>query len=111
MDRKHLIDIGIKNNFIKKKNSLIKEAQDKIQNLKKWHEYIEFNGEKYGVPTILNNIHRTDDCNGDMILINSTYEECNKCENGMWSCGRNCSYRINYYKCENCGFKTSKKQT
>ena len=41
--------------------------------MKKWEDYIEFEGIKYGLPNIVDNIHRYNNCMGH---ITREYEEC-----------------------------------
>ena len=74
-----------------------------IQSLEKWEDYIIFENNKYGIPSIYNNIHRENNCYG---VIKETYHEscrCHSCED--WGgCG---SSGTQHYKCENCEYKTS----
>lgn len=98
-------EIDLTNAIIHKYNKLIYEVTAKINNLQRWDEYIQFEGNNYGLSTkVMNNIHRENNCNGNMQIFNSIQSQCNKCENGMWSCGRDCWRMIDIYKCNKCGF-------
>jgi hypothetical protein len=48
---------------------------EKIKKLETWDSFIEFNGLKYGIPSIYENIHRENDCMG---IISKEYDLC-KC--------------------------------
>ncbi len=50
---------------IENKNKSVREVISRIKKLK-WHEYIIFNSVRYGVPYVVNGIHRENDCYGKM---------------------------------------------
>ena len=97
--------------YIQETDKLIKEIFDynaqidiiinKINLLEKWEDYIEFDGIKYGIPYIYDNIHRENDCFG--IIKEECYYKtcsCSTCEN--WSgCGKNMKPYYKY-KCLKC---------
>ena len=63
-------DVDIENDVIKKYNVVIDSIIEKIQKLKKWNEFIEFEGKCYGITCkVVNNIHRENDCFGEMVFI------------------------------------------
>ena len=97
--------IDEENIIIRQYNILINEIIGEINRLKKWNDFVEFENDKYGNNNkIINNIHRENDCNGNMLLINSTFNQCYQCEWGMWPCSGGCSSKENTYKCDKCGF-------
>ena len=83
-------------------NSKVYEIICKINLLEKWEEYISFEGTKYGIPYVYENIHRENNCLG---LITEDYSEgcsCHCCED--WG-GCSNPTRTQYYKCEKCDYK------
>jgi hypothetical protein len=83
-------------------NSKVYDIICKINLLEKWEEYILFEGTKYGIPYVYENIHRENNCLG---LITEDYYKgcsCHCCED--WG---GCSNPIGtqYYKCEKCDYK------
>lgn len=97
--------IDEENKCIKEYNSKIigkyDEAKIKYSNLK-WNEYIEFEGIRYGIPEYYDNIHRENDCNGNIILVKEGFRASCDC---MWSCqGKfSCSRsEPSTYKCVKC---------
>lgn len=109
-------DIDIKNKEIDKQNEIINKKNKEINNynnnvceiilkikkLIKWDDYIIFKGEKYGIPTVFERIHRENDCNG--LLEESFYEscKCRTCENWL---GCSSPTGTQYYKCNKCSYK------
>jgi hypothetical protein len=83
---------------IKQSNTEIDNVIKKINYLEKWDDHIEFDGKKYGIPNIYNNIHRTNDCFGKIIKDYERSCNCELCENWI-GCG---DYQ--YFSCENCDF-------
>jgi len=105
--KKIINEIDDENAIIKNYNKLVDSIIEKIQKLKGWNEFIEFEGKYYGITNkVLNNIHRENDCFGEMVFMMKKEKECKGCRDGMafngsYSCS--CySYDIN--KCKNCGF-------
>lgn len=71
---------------------------EKINKLETWDSFVEFNGLKYGIPTIYENIHRGNDCMG---TISKEYELCTCLEcTHMGSCVEPIKMII---KCSKCG--------
>lgn len=100
-------EIDTKNSIITKYNELIDSIIGKIQMLKSWDSFIEFEGKQYGIANkVINNIHMENDCFGSMIYYTEQQYECKGCRdgtvcNGSYSCS--CiKYAIN--KCSKCGF-------
>jgi len=89
--------------LIKEYNILIDNIIEKIKHLKKWNDFVEFDGIKYGLNnTVINNIHVEHDCFGEMIFINK--EEYVKLHDRPF-----CNYddtRITYlnYICSKCNY-------
>ena len=89
--------IDIKNEEIHEYNELVYNTIEKINLLEKWNDFVEFEGIKYGIDIIHNNIHRENDCFG--VIKFDHYEEC-CCSTCNWrSCG---SSGTEYVKCEKC---------
>jgi hypothetical protein len=86
-------------------NVKINEIICKINKLEKWNDFVEFEGLKYGIPKIYNNIHREDDCNGNINKTEVCVRECRECR-GTTSFTENCrcEYKINI-ECVKCGYK------
>ena len=78
-------------------NFKIYEIIEKINLLKDWHEYIEFEGEKYGIPKIYQGIHRENNCLGEIRQFSKDCT-CSSCEN-WFGCGNS---TISYNFCEKC---------
>jgi hypothetical protein len=78
-------DIDIENILIKDYNKLVDDIIKRIQTLEKWNDFVEFEGIKYGIPKIYNNIHYENDCKGNISktkIFNSCrceYKELIKC--------------------------------
>jgi hypothetical protein len=90
------------NSDILRRNQRIDDLVREIKLLKHWEDFIVFEGQKYGVPCILDKVHRQDNCMGCMVK--SRYESCScsTCEN--WhGCGRG---GTQYYVCDTCNFET-----
>jgi len=107
---------GINNElYLQETEKLKKEIEDynlrvydvinRINLLEKWEEYIVFEGIKYGIPCVYNDIHRGNNCFG--LLIEDEYKvcSCHLCED--WGGCSNPS-GTQYYKCKNCDYKYSK---
>lgn len=47
-------------------------------------------------------------CNGKLICVEIIHEQCNKCDNGMYPCGRNCWQTYNFYECNKCRYTNKK---
>ena len=70
-------------------------------------DYVLFEGIKYGIPNVFENIHREKDCNG--LLKDSFYESCScsACEN--WY-GCSSPTGTQHYKCNKCDYKDYSKR-
>jgi len=80
--------------------SEINELKKQIEKLN-WNEYIIHDCQKFGIPKILNNIHKENDCNG-IISTNRIFCECHKCEGGWGICDN--YIKINT-KCSKCNYE------
>lgn len=95
-------DIDNKNKETNIYNNIVDTIIKNINNLDNWNNFIYFETIKYGLPSVVNNIHRENNCCGK--IIKDYYESCScsSCEN--WNgCNRG---GIQYYKCNNCCYKT-----
>jgi hypothetical protein len=96
------------NNEIDKENILISTIIEKINSLKSWNDFIEFDGKKYGLTKkVLNNIHLENDCFGKMEYYKKKERECRGCRDGMlfngpYTCG---CYEYNMNKCNKCNYE------
>jgi hypothetical protein len=85
-------------------NNRVNEAIKNINLLEEFNQYVVFEGIKYGIPNVYNNVHREDNCFG---LIEKYYYEsctCHCCE--YWG-GCSNPTGIQYYKCKKCDYKYS----
>jgi hypothetical protein len=79
------------NKKIEAYNKEVDNIIEKINNLSSFNDFVIFNDQKYGLPPIVNCIHRTDDCLGD---IKTIYKACkchlcedwNGCDNPVITC-------------------------
>lgn len=91
-------ELKLHNEEVKIYNEKISAIQRQVYSLKDWDDYIEYEGVKYGLPAIHNNIHRKNNCMGEFEFLVHIPCECNKCDN--WGgCG---SPSQNKYKCSKC---------
>ena len=85
------LEISNENVDIAKFNRRIDQLEVKISKFTKWDQFATFNRKRYGIPHVTNNIHRGDDCGGEMICVYSekknvaqckfkTRFRCNKCD-------------------------------
>ena len=85
-------------------NSTVMDIINKIVNLEKWDHCIEFEGVKYGIHKIHNNIHRENDCNGNVIESTICIRECRDCR-GTNSFIEPCSCKYEtYLECLKCKY-------
>lgn len=93
--------IDAKNKEITHYNDAVNHVIENINNLNKWNDFICFESSKYGIPIVVNGIHKENDCLGEII---EYYERCScsSCEN--WN---GCNYGGTYhYECNKCSYKT-----
>ncbi len=96
-------EVDRENSIINEYNIIIDSVIEKIKKLEKWDDFIVFEGKQYGIPCIFDNIHRENDCFGDMVFT------CKKIE--VWSNDRpfcicndvETTYSI--YKCSKCNYE------
>ena len=96
-------EINIKNDRINEYNNIIDNVIEKIEQLKNWDDYIEFNCNKYGsVCEVKNNIHIENNCGGNMIF---THEDTEYLFNDRPFCNYN-DKEITYsnFKCSKCDY-------
>tara|TARA_Y100000389_G_C17302060_1_gene433475 strand:- start:108 stop:689 length:582 start_codon:yes stop_codon:yes gene_type:complete len=85
-------------------NLKVPEIICKINKLEKWSDFVEFEGIKYGIQKVYNDIHRENDCNGN-INKEIVCWECRWCRGSasfIEPC--RCSYTTNI-ECVKCGYK------
>jgi hypothetical protein len=97
-------DIDIENISIKDYNKLVDDIIRRIQTLEKWNDFIEFEGTKYGIPKIYNNIHYENDCKGNINKTKVCSFECRQCR-GSTSFNEHCTCEYKeLIKCLKCGY-------
>jgi hypothetical protein len=97
-------NIDNENDVIQAYNKLVDSLIEKIENLKNWYEYQEFEEEKYGlIHNIKNNIHVEDNCFGKMIFTYSKTETSFNCR----SFGNYNDTETTYltYTCHKCNYE------
>lgn len=94
--------IDKENDLIKNYNMKIDNIIEKINNLKCWKDYIEFEGKKYGILRIYDGVHRENNCL--RLIKEDNYKSC-KCKNCVIWYGRSYSIGVKYYKCDKCNYK------
>ena len=79
-------------------------VQKKIQKLEDWNDFVEFEGKYYGIVKVYNNIHRENNCLGEMVFYKEEYKRCNcnSCENWLYGCSNPRGTYLRYYKCNKC---------
>lgn len=82
-------------------NDLVDHIIIKINLLEKWEDYIEFDGKKYGINYVQNNIHMENNCLGIMEKDYFRKCTCSSCEN-WYGCGNE---GTQYYKCNKCNYR------
>lgn len=85
----------------RERSIVLQEVINKIENLKGWDDYIEFEGKKYGIPNVFNKIHRFNDCFGE---VKGIYYGCGcgSCEN-RYKCSNPQGYKYYCTKCSTIG--------
>lgn len=66
-----------KNIIIQGKNDRINTVVDEINKLGSWNDYILFEGEKYGIPSVIKSIHKEYDCFG--YIMSTTHNPSCRC--------------------------------
>jgi len=98
--------IKTNNKLITQYNAEVDAMIDKIKLLNNWDESLEFYGNQYGIPCLYMDIHKENNCNGQMKVYKTKTHECKGCRDGMpcngsYTC--NC-YTVEIKKCDKCGF-------
>lgn len=94
-------EIDEKNREIISYNEKVESVIDQIKKLKKWNDYVIFNGDKYGVPKIFEGIHRENDCFGNIIHLKNENCNCQFCEE-LRKYGEKTNYSFRY--CDKCNY-------
>jgi hypothetical protein len=79
---------------------LVDSVIEKVKNLKRWSDFVEFGGTKYGLPEVLNDIHRENDCLGNIYYPENDPD--NYCYDGPRQLCDNCKFYEFYV--DNYGF-------
>ena len=96
-------DISNTNKEIEMYNDIVKSVIDKINNLEKWEDYVEFEGKCYGLGNkVKNDIHIENACNGEMVFIETKREIIIRDRPFCFT--PDTDYKYNVYKCSNCNF-------
>lgn len=95
-------EIDRENMKINEYNAKIKIVIDRISRIKDWYDYVEFDGTKYGMYTIVdeNYVHVEKNCGGQIVLVRKNMEIISEY-----------GYRYHghvYYKCEKCNYEYNK---
>ena len=108
--KKIINEIDIDNAIIKYYNELVDSIIEKIKKLEDWDDFVEFEGKYYGINKVYNNIHRENNCLGEMVFYKEEYESCNcsSCENWLYGCSNPRGRHLRYYKCNKCNYEQVK---
>lgn len=91
--------IDEKNISIRNRNNDVDKVIEQIKQLQSWDEYVEFEYRKYGISPIFGNIHRENDCFGNIINIPHKCYTCKKIIYGKCCYG---FYGEQTHKCDKC---------
>ena len=104
----YLKELRIELEKIDEYNKKVERIIEDVKKLK-WDEFIELDGEKYGIPEVYNMIHRENNCLGKMIEKGRCVieYECSHCKNWYGYSGTCHCYNkiIISYKCDKCGYE------
>ena len=94
----------LKNKEIADYNNIVrKDVIQKIKELKNWDDYVEFENKRYGLPNIVDKIHRTNDCLGVIERKVHSTPFCHNCENLFWGkCDGTCRDTYYTHTCTKC---------
>ena len=95
-------EIDKKNNIAEISNTTRRVAIDKINKLDNWDDYIEYEGIKYGIPPVINNIHRKNNCYGNIKFIDESTTIDYSNDRPFMSVERTTTY-LNY-GCDKCSY-------
>ena len=103
--KKIINEIDIDNAIIKYYNELVDSIIEKIKKLEDWNDFVEFEGKYYGINKVYNNIHRENNCLGEMVFYKEhtyyifgdrpfcNYED-KECRYSIYKCNKcNCEYK------------------
>lgn len=97
-------EIDVENAIIKDYNKVVDSIIERIQKIKRWNDFIEFEGKCYGITNkVLNNIHREHDCFGEMIFIRKETEYFSNDRPFCLYEDTETTYSI--YKCSKCNYE------
>ena len=93
------------NREIDRENEVISSKIEQINRLQSWNDFVIYDGIKYGLKKVLNDVHRENDCFGQMEYDREKDYECRGCRNnhvGPYQCLCH-TFTIN--KCNKCGYE------
>ena len=88
-----------------KENEVASSTIEQINRLQSWNDYVEFDGMKYGLPKVLNEIHRENDCFGQMEYDREKDYECRGCRNNQVGPFQCLCHTFTINKCNKCGYE------
>jgi len=93
------------NHEIDKANEVISSTIEQINRLESWNDFIEFNGIKYGLKKVLNDVHRENNCFGQMEYDREKNYVCRGCRGTKVRPYHCLCYTFTINKCNKCGYK------
>ena len=88
-----------------KENEVASSTIEQINRLERWNDYVEFGGMKYGLPKVLNEVHRENDCFGQMEFDREKDYECRGCRNNQVGPYQCLCHTFTINKCNKCGYE------
>ena len=88
-----------------KANEIISSTIEQINRLERWNDYVELDGIKYGLKKVLNEVHREDDCFGNMEFNREKDYVCRGCRYGQVGPYRCICHTFTINKCNKCGYE------
>ena len=88
-----------------KANDLISSTIEQMNHLERWNDYVEFDGMKYGLQKVLNDVHRENDCFGQMEYDREKDYECRGCRNNQVGPYQCLCHTFTINKCNKCGYE------
>jgi len=102
--KKIINKVDVENAIIKDYNKLVDSIIEKILKLERWNDFIEFEGNCYGITNkVLNNIHRENDCFGELVFIrkHTTYTSNDR----PFCLYEDTETTYSIYKCSKCNYE------
>jgi len=102
------IEIDKHNTIVREYNTGVLETIKKIKKIQNWDDAVEFKGVNYGIPCVLDMVHRENDCFGKLIFseTKSIGRKCIACSIRVFSNNCECSvFDYHIYECDRCNYK------